>query len=156
MNCGDLFVPNQDKGFGTEMAEEGVENLGKLSFCELVETRAADLRTVEQALVGGFTHGVELLVKADGETEVVEAVLHSLRADAGGKLLERGVAGGIVIQRLHMELIDCAMAPLAAGTDLLLVTEEFVKACEGGGEGVLTILYDECSFLNSGGSAVCV
>ena len=46
------------------------------------------------------------------------------------------------------------MAPLAAGTDLLLVTEELVVAGEGGGEGVLTILHDECSFLNSGGSAV--
>lgn len=136
------------------MAEEGVEDLGKLGFCELVETRAADLRAVEKALVCGFTYGVELLVKADGETEIVEAVLHGLRADAGGELLERGVAGGIVIQRLHMELIDCAMAPLAAGTDLLLITEELVVTGEGGGEGVLTILHDECSFLNSGGSAV--
>ena len=154
MDCGDLFVPNQDKGFGTKMAEEGVEDLGKLGFRELVEARAADLRTVEQALIGGFPHGVELLVKADGETEIVEAVLHGLRADARGKLLERGVAGGIVIQRLHMELIDCAMAPLAAGTNLLLVTEELVVAGKSGGEGVLTILYDECSFLNSGGSAV--
>ena len=136
------------------MAEKGVEDLSKLGFRELVEARAADLCAVEQALVGSFTHGVELLVKADGETEIVEAVLHGLRADAGGKLLERRVAGGIVIQRLHMELIDCAMAPLAAGTDLLLVTEEFIVTGEGGGEGVLTILHDECSFLNSGGSAV--
>ena len=59
-----------------------------------------------------------------------------------------------MIQRLHMELIDCAMAPLAAGTDLLLITEELVVTGESGGEGVLTILHDECSFLNSGGSAV--
>ena len=67
------------------MTEEGVEDLSKLGFRELVETRAADLRAVEQTLIGGFTHGVELLVKADGETEVVEAVLHGLRADAGGR-----------------------------------------------------------------------
>ena len=32
------------------MAEEGVEDLGKLGFRELVEARAADLRAVEQTV----------------------------------------------------------------------------------------------------------
>ena len=128
------------------MSEEGVENLGELVFRELVQPGAADLGTVEKTLVRGLAHGIELLVKADRKTEIVEAVLDGLRADAGGKLLERGVAGGVVIQRLHVELIDCAMAPLAAGTDLLLVTEELVVACESGGEGVLTILHDNAPF----------
>ena len=147
VDCGDLFVTDENKGFGTEMPEEGVENLGKLVFRELVQPGTADLGTVEKTLVRGLAHGIKLLVKADRKTEIVEAVLDGFLTDAGGELFQSGVTGGIAVQRLHMELVDRAMGPGAAVVDLLLIAEELGKAWESGKICVLTILHGVCSFL---------
>ncbi len=147
VDCGDLFVPNQDKGFGTEMAEEGVEDLGKLGFRELVEPGTADLCAVEQTLVGGLAHGVEFAVKLDRETEIVDGVLHGLNTDAGSKVGQTGEAERVFLQRLDVELVYRASGPCAAVTELLLIPEELGVASEGGGIGVLTILHGGCSFL---------
>ena len=129
------------------MTEEGVEHLGKFVFRELVESGAVDLRTVEQTLVRGLAHGIELVIKLDGKAEIVDGVLYGLNTDAGGKVCQTGKAERVFLQGLDVELVYRASGPGAAGVELLLIPEELGVASKGGGIGVLTILHGGCSFL---------
>ena len=137
----DLFVPDEYQRLGLEMAEEGVQYLGKLILRELGQTVAADLGAIQKAFVGGVPHGVELAVAADGKTQVVESVLHSGLAGAGGKGGESGEVACAPDEGLYMELVDSAAGPETSLAEILVIAVDLGEAGEGGGITVLTILH---------------
>ena len=141
VNGCDLFVPNEYQRLGLEMAEEGVQYLGKLILRELGQAVAADLGAIQKAFVRGIPHGVELAVAADGKTQVVEGVLHGGLAGTGGKGGESGEVACAPDEGLYMELVDSAAGPETALAEILMIAVDLGKAGEGGGITVLTFLH---------------
>ena len=137
VDCGNLFVPDEQQGLLAEQGHAGVENVRQLVPFELGQGGAVDFGPPQEALVGCVPDGVVAVVHLHGEAQVLCCVLHRLPADAGSEGGALGVERSVLVQRFDMQALDLAALPLAFLGLVLVIPQHSREVRERGEEFVL-------------------
>ena len=138
VGCGHLLVADQQKGAVLVKGQTGVDHVGQLLPGELGQRGAADLRPVQQALIGGIAQGEKLVPELDGQFQVLRSVLDRIPGYGGVKAVRILIQRRGLVQRRHLQLLDLGALPQAALADLLMVAEHGGEVAELGVVAVTT------------------
>lgn len=132
VNCGNLFVPNQQECVRIVYGQTGVEYISKVFATEFGECGAVDLCAFGQRLVGRAADGIDISIQIQSKAEVGGGVFNCVLAGTCGKCCGVTIQGRSWIQWLHMKVFDLTAAPTGRHTQCLVITEHgriVVKVC---------------------------
>ena len=132
VNCGNLFVPDQQERIRIVYGQTGVEYIGKVCAAEFGKCCAIDLCAFGQRFVGRTADGIDISIHIQRKAKVGGGVLNCVLAGTCGKRCGVTVQGRGRIQWLHVKVFDLTSAPTGCHTQCLVITEHgriVVKVC---------------------------
>ena len=132
MNCGNLFVPDQQERIRIVYGQAGVEDIGKVFATEFRKCCAIDLCAFGQRFVGRAADGIDASIHIQRKAEVGGGVFNCVLTGTCGKCCGMTIQGRGWIQWLHVKVFDLTAAPTGRHTQCLVITEHgriVVKVC---------------------------